>query len=131
LHCVYDLLNKKIKKTSEITICYIEFTTTGITGQSIITTPNSQLVDIRHYQWIELNNFEGNSHTCTCTMYLCMYVHSFNIFRLIWYLEKAGVINKHHQLGIWSSDYWLTSYSRRRKLNVTYSNLRCFFNFFI
>jgi hypothetical protein len=24
-----------------------------------------------------------------------MYVHSFNIFRLIWYLEKAGVINKH------------------------------------
>ena len=35
-----------------------------------------------------------------------------------------------HQLGIWSSDYWLTSYSRRRKLNVTYSNLRCFFLFF-
>jgi hypothetical protein len=30
-----------------------------------------------------------------------------------------------HQLGICSSDYWLTSYSRRRKLNATYSNLRC------
>jgi hypothetical protein len=56
----------------------------------------------------------------------CTYMHKYIVH--VWLFLKIVQFNSLimsyvHQLGIWSSDYWLTGYSRRRKLNVVHINV--------
>jgi hypothetical protein len=55
-------------------------------------------------------------HECTYMHKYIVHVHVWLFLRIVQF--NSLIMSYVHQLGIWSSDYWLIRYSRRRKLNV-------------